>query len=144
MFALGTRLTRLTRHLSSRDPDCAFAAAVTAAPDWGGGTRLGPNVRSLLADPTTNGLVRGAVVVVVSDGLDRGDPDELSTQMARLARHAHRLIWVNPLRAGPGYEPVAVGMRAALPYVDAFVDGHSLDALENLAEIVAERAGRSS
>jgi uncharacterized protein with von Willebrand factor type A (vWA) domain len=137
VFALGTRLTRLTRHLSSRDADRALASAVAAAPDWGGGTRLAPNLRVLLDDPTTNGTVRGAVVVMMSDGLDRGDAEDLGRQTARLARLAHRLVWANPLRAAAGYQPTATGMAAALPHVDAFVDGHSLDAFEQLAEIVS-------
>lgn len=144
VFALGTRLTRLTRQLSSRDPDAAFEAAVGMAPDWGGGTRLGATVRAINDDPTTRGFARGAIVVLVSDGLDRGDPIELGEQMQRLTRVAHRTIWVNPLRATEGYEPTAMGMRAALPYVDDFVDGHSLQAFEDLASLVARPTSRRS
>jgi uncharacterized protein with von Willebrand factor type A (vWA) domain len=137
VFALGTRLTRLTRHLSTRDPDAAFEAAVAAARDWGGGTRLGATLQAINDDPTTRGIVTSSTVIVASDGLDRGDPDQLQEQMARLARVAHRIIWVNPLRFIDGYEPTAAGMRAALPYVDAFVEGHSVAAFERLAELVA-------
>jgi uncharacterized protein with von Willebrand factor type A (vWA) domain len=141
-FALGTQLTRLTRQLRGRDPDAAFVAATRAASDWGGGTRLGANLAGLLDDPTTNGLVRGAVVVMLSDGLDRGDPEELARQMARLARLAHRIVWVNPRRAGEGYEPLAEGMAAALPFVDDFVDGHSLGSFEALSDLAAGRSRR--
>lgn len=142
VFTLGTRLTRVTQRLAERDPDRAFSDAVTAAPDWGGGTRLGVNVMELLTGPATRELVRGAVVVVVSDGLDRGEPELLGRGMARLSRRAHRVVWVNPLRASDGYEPAAAGMAAALPHVDDFVDGHSLAALQDLIELVA-RAPRS-
>jgi uncharacterized protein with von Willebrand factor type A (vWA) domain len=83
------------------------------------------------------GLARGAVVVILSDGWDRGDPEELAEQMARLGRVAHRIVWVNPLKASPGYEPLARGMAAALPFVDEFVEGHSLDSLDELARIIA-------
>lgn len=143
VFALGTRLTRLTRLLSTRDPDAAFDAAVTAARDWGGGTRLGATLREIIDDPTMQGCVRGAIAIVVSDGLDRGDPAELREQMARLARVAHHIIWVNPLRATEGYEPTAAGMRAALPYVDDFIEGHSVAAFDRLAELVASPGKRS-
>ncbi len=84
-------------------------------------------------------MARGAVVVVLSDGWDRGDPDVLAEQMARLARVAHRVVWVNPLKATPGYAPLARGMAAALPYVDEFVEGHSLASLEALAKVVTRR-----
>jgi uncharacterized protein with von Willebrand factor type A (vWA) domain len=86
------------------------------------------------------GMARGAVVVILSDGWDRGDPDELAEQMARLRRVAHRIVWVNPLKAGPGYEPLARGMAAALPFVDVFLEGHSLDSLEELARVIGAEA----
>jgi hypothetical protein len=136
-FALGTRLTRLTRALSSRDPDEAMAAAADAAVDWSGGTRLGEGLRAFNDLWGVRGLARGAVVVILSDGWDRGDPDQLAEQMARLHRVARRIVWVNPLKASEGYAPLARGMAAALPYVDAFVEGHSLAALEELAAVVA-------
>jgi len=138
VFALGTRLTRLTRALSSRDPDEALRAAAAAAADWSGGTRLGAGLRTFNDDWGVRGLARGAVAVILSDGWDRGDPDQLAEQMARLRRVAHRVVWVNPLKATEGYEPLARGMAAALPYVDDFVEGHSLAALEALAARVGE------
>ena len=85
-------------------------------------------------------MARGAVVVILSDGWDRGDPEELAEQMARLSRVAHRVVWVNPLKASPGYAPIARGMAAALPFIDAFVEGHSLESLERLSAVVAGRA----
>ena len=137
-FALGTRLTRLTRALTSRDPDEAMAAAAEAAVDWSGGTRLGDGLRAFNDLWGVRGLARGAVVVILSDGWDRGEPDELAEQMARLRRVARRIVWVNPLKASEGYAPLARGMAAALPYVDEFVAGHSLAALEELAAVVSE------
>jgi uncharacterized protein with von Willebrand factor type A (vWA) domain len=135
-FALGTRLTRLTRALSSRDPDEAMAAAADSALDWSGGTRLGEGLRAFNDLWGVRGLARGAVVVILSDGWDRGDPGDLAEQMARLRRVASRIVWVNPLKASEGYAPLARGMAAALPYVDDFVEGHSLAALEELAAVV--------
>ena len=141
-FALGTRLTRLTRELSSRDPDRALRAASDAVPDWSGGTRLGSGLRVFNDEWGCRGMARGAVVVVLSDGWDRGDPAEMSEQMQRLRRVAHRVVWVNPLKASPGYAPLARGMAAALPYVDDFVEGHNLESLERLAELVLTETGR--
>ena len=135
-FTLGTRLTRVTRELSSHDPDLALARATDAVADWSGGTRLGDGLEAFNRQWGVRGLARGADVVVLSDGWDRGDPDELAEQMQRLARVAHRLIWVNPLKVSPGYAPLARGMAAALPYVDEFVEGHSLDALERLVKVL--------
>jgi hypothetical protein len=137
-FAIGTRLTRLTRELSTHDPDRALARAAAAVPDWSGGTRLGASLRRFNDDWGVRGMARGAVLVILSDGWDRGEPAELAEQMQRLARVAHRIVWVNPLRASEGYEPTARGMAAALPFVDDFIDGHSLDSLEHLARLVAE------
>jgi len=138
VFALGTRLSRLTRQLASRDPDAALAAATRAVPDWSGGTRLGEGLRRFNDQWGVRGMARGAVVVILSDGWDRGDPEALAEQMARLRRVAHRVVWVNPLKAAPGYAPLARGMAAALPYVDAFVEGHSLAALEHLTAVLAD------
>jgi uncharacterized protein with von Willebrand factor type A (vWA) domain len=137
-FALGTRLTRITRELSSRDPDAALAKAARAVPDWSGGTRLGDGLRAFNDQWGVRGMARGAVVVILSDGWDRGDPAVLAAQMQRLHRVAYRVVWVNPLKASPGYAPLAAGMAAALPYVDEFVEGHSLDSLEKLAEVIAK------
>jgi hypothetical protein len=136
-FALGTRLTRLTRELASRDPDAALAAAARRVDDWSGGTRLGDALRTFNDRWGCRGMARGAVVVILSDGWDRGDPDQLASEMARLQRVAHRVVWVNPLKATPEYAPLARGMAAALPYVDDFVTGHSLAALDELAEVIA-------
>lgn len=137
-FALGTRLTRLTRELSSRDPDVALAAAAARVTDWSGGTRLGEGLRAFNERWGVRGMARGSVVVILSDGWDRGDPELLAEEMARLARVAHRIVWVNPLKATPEYAPLARGMAAALPYVDDFVEGHSLHALEELIDVVAD------
>jgi uncharacterized protein with von Willebrand factor type A (vWA) domain len=136
VFALGTRVTRITRELSSRDPDEALAEATAAVADWAGGTRLGEGLRVFNDRWGVRGVARGATVVILSDGWDRGDPDRLGDEMARLGRVAHRLVWVNPLKATPGYEPLAQGMAAALPHVDEFVEGHSVAALESLVEVV--------
>ncbi|MAT03724.1 MAG: hypothetical protein CL424_01600 [Acidimicrobiaceae bacterium] len=136
-FALGTRLTRITRELGSRDPDEAVGRAATAVADYGGGTRLGDGLRIFNDEWGQRGMARGAIVVVLSDGWDRGDPDVLAEQMQRLQRVAHKLIWVNPLKVTPGYAPLARGMAAALPFVDEFVEGHSIDAIERLADVIA-------
>ena len=138
-FALGTRLTRLTRALTSRDPDEAMARAAGAVEDWSGGTRLGEGLRAFNDRWGVRGLARGAVVVILSDGWERDDPALLAEQMARLHRVAHRIVWVNPLKATAGYEPLARGMAAALPFIDDFVEGHSLESLEALAELVGEK-----
>lgn len=137
VFAFGTRLTRLTRELSTRDPDDALSNALEAVPDWSGGTRLGESLERFNDTWGVRGMARGAVVVILSDGWDRGDPDQLAEQMERLSRVAHRVVWVNPLKAGDGYAPLAQGMAAALPFVDDFVEGHSLDALDELARVVS-------
>jgi uncharacterized protein with von Willebrand factor type A (vWA) domain len=136
-FALGTRLTRLTRELSTRDPDAALAAAADRVVDWSGGTRLGEGLRTFNDEWGVRGMARGAVVVILSDGWDRGDPELLAGEMQRLARVAHRIVWVNPLKATPEYAPLARGMAAALPHVDEFVSGHSIDALEELVDVIA-------
>jgi uncharacterized protein with von Willebrand factor type A (vWA) domain len=136
VFTLGTRLTRLTRELSYRDADVALARAGQRAADWSGGTRLGDGLRAFNDEWGQRGMARGAVVVICSDGWDRGDPEVLAEQMRRLSRVARRIVWVNPLKVTPGYAPLARGMAAALPYVDAFVEGHSLAAIEELARVI--------
>jgi uncharacterized protein with von Willebrand factor type A (vWA) domain len=136
VFALGTRLTRVTRELGDHDPDAALRRAAAAVLDWDGGTRLGEGLRTFNDGWGIRGVARGAVVVVLSDGWDRGDPEVLAAEVARLRRVAHRIVWVNPLKASPGFAPLAGGMAAALPHVDDLVEGHSLAALESLAERV--------
>lgn len=138
-FTMGTRLTRITRELTSRDPDVALEAAGQRVTDWSGGTRLGADLREFNDQWGVRGLARNSIVVILSDGWDRGDPDELGEQMARLQRVTHRLIWVNPLKVTPGYAPLARGMAAALPYVDRFVEGHSVAAMEELTALISER-----
>jgi uncharacterized protein with von Willebrand factor type A (vWA) domain len=142
-FALGTRLTRITRELSSRDPDAALGSAAARVLDWSGGTRLGEGLRAFNDRWGVRGMARGAIVVILSDGWDRGEPDLLAREMARLTLVAHRIVWVNPLKSSPEYAPLARGMAAALPYVDDFVEGHSLGALEELVAVLARPAGRA-
>jgi len=137
-FAVGTRLTRITRELGSRDPDRALRQAAARVVDWAGGTRLGDGLAHFNDEWGVRGMARGAVVVILSDGWDRGDPAALSEQLIRLGRVAHRIVWVNPLKVTPGYAPLARGMAAALPHVDRFVEGHSIGAMEHLAEILDE------
>jgi uncharacterized protein with von Willebrand factor type A (vWA) domain len=146
-FALGTRLTRLTREIATLDPDRALSNAANAVDDWSGGTRLGESMRVFNDEWAVRGMARGAVVVIMSDGWDRGDPELMAEQMARLERVAYRIVWSNPLKATDGYAPLARGMAAALPYLDEFVEGHSLRALEELATAInrnAEQTRRSS
>jgi uncharacterized protein len=137
VFTLGTRLTRVTRELSERDANAALTTASAAVPDWSGGTRLGELLRAFVDRWGQRGTARGAVVVIASDGWERGDPLLLGVQMARLSRLAHRIVWVNPHRGKSGYAPLTGGMAAALPYVDDFVAGHTLAALEELAELLS-------
>jgi uncharacterized protein with von Willebrand factor type A (vWA) domain len=136
-FTVGTRLTRLTRQLSSRDPDAALRHAIDRVLDWSGGTRLGEGIGTFNDRFGMPGMARGAIVVILSDGLDRGDPAVMAGEMARLHRVAHQMIWVNPLKASVGYEPLARGMAAALPYIDQFVEGHSAASLEALVGVMA-------
>ena len=137
VFTIGTRLTRVTRELSSPDPDTAMAGLSDRILDWSGGTRLGELIKEFLDRWGQRGMARGAVVVVLSDGWERGNADVLGESMARLHRLAYRVVWANPRKARPGYAPLAAGMAAALPHVDDFVEGHSLAALEHLARVVA-------
>ena len=137
-FALGTRLTRMTRELTSRDPDVALAAAGERVVDWSGGTRLGEGLREFNDEWGVRGLARNSIVVILSDGWDRGEPELLGEQMERLQRVTHRLVWVNPLKVTPGYAPLARGMAAALPYVDEFVEGHSVAAMEELTRVISQ------
>jgi uncharacterized protein len=137
-FVFATRLTWLSRPLAGTNPDLALRRAVAAAPDWSGGTRVGEALRSFNDDHGRRGMARGAVVVIVSDGWDTGDPAIVGEQMARLSRLAHRIVWVNPRKAAAGYQPLVGGMAAALPHVDAFVSGHSVAALDEVLAALAD------
>ncbi|HSL66014.1 MAG TPA: VWA domain-containing protein, partial [Gaiellaceae bacterium] len=123
-------LTRVTRALEGSDPNAALERAAAEVLDWDGGTRIGDSVKTFLDRYGHGGLARGAVVVLCSDGLEVGDPEVLREQMERLARLAHRVIWLNPLKESPMYEPLARGMQAALPFVDRFAGGHDLASVE--------------
>lgn len=134
-FVFGTRLTRVTGELAGRDPDRALDRAAGAAGDWSGGTRIGAALSALNREHGRR-LGRGAIVVLLSDGWDRGDPGELAAEMERLRRCAHSVIWLNPLKAHPAYEPLTRGMQAALPHVDHFLAGNSLSSLAELADVM--------
>jgi uncharacterized protein with von Willebrand factor type A (vWA) domain len=136
-FAFGTRLTRITYELNGRDHDRALDRAAAAVTDFSGGTRIGAALAELNRVHGRR-LGRGAAVVILSDGWDRGDPQLLESEMARLRRAAHRLVWLNPLAAHPDYEPLTRGMRAAVPHTDELLAGNSLASLEQLAEILEE------
>jgi uncharacterized protein with von Willebrand factor type A (vWA) domain len=137
VFAFGTQLTRLTPDLARRDPDRAIDAAAGRVNDWDGGTRIGHAVEELNRRWGRWGITRGAVVVICSDGLERDDPARLAAAMDRLHRTAHAVVWVNPLKGDPRYEPAARGMAASLPYVDRFLAGHDLNSLDAFADVVA-------
>jgi uncharacterized protein len=141
-FVLGTRLTRVTRELTTRNADMALRGTSGAVEDWSGGTRLGDTLKEFVDRWGQRGMARGAVVVILSDGWDRGDVGVLAEQMQRLSRLAYKVIWVNPLKAAPGYQPLAAGMAAALPHVDVFLSGHNFESLEELARAVAAAAER--
>jgi uncharacterized protein len=138
VFCFGTRLTRITGALRARTPQQALDAAASAATDWEGGTRIGDSLKELLDVWSARSSLRGGVVVLCSDGLERGDPSFLAAQMARLSRLAYRVIWVNPLKGSPRFEPLARGMAASLPFVDVFLAGHNLESLEALAGAVGQ------
>lgn len=140
-FAFGTRLTRLSRHLRQRDIEKALSDVSHAVTDWSGGTRIGESLERFNYDWARRVLGGGAIVVLISDGWDRGDPELLSKEIDRLRRSCHRLIWLNPLLGSPEYEPLTRGMVAALPYVDDFLPVHNLKSLEELATHL-ERLGR--
>jgi uncharacterized protein with von Willebrand factor type A (vWA) domain len=136
-FTVGTRLTHVTRAMRLGDPDRAIVAAGETVPDWSGGTRLGETLRVFLDRWGQRGMARGSIVVIFSDGWERGEPDVLREQMARLHRIAHRVVWVNPHRGKAGYEPVQQGVLAALPFCHDFVAGHSLATFADLSEVIA-------
>jgi uncharacterized protein len=136
VFTIGTRLTRVTKAMASRDAEAALRSAGEAVPDWSGGTRLGEAIGAFLDRWGQRGLARRAVVVVMSDGWERGDSAELAGQMARLHRLAHRVVWINPHQGKVGYEPVQSGIVAALPFVDDFIAGHSIATFERALEVI--------
>ena len=135
-FVFATRLTRLTRALRSRSPERAIQRAAAAAPDWSSGTRIGDALKEFNDRHGRRGMARGALVVILSDGWERGDPALVAREMERLSRLAHRIVWVNPRASADGFSPRAGGMAAALPYCDALVSGHSLDALDEVIEAI--------
>ncbi|MFQ5948297.1 MAG: VWA domain-containing protein [Acidimicrobiia bacterium] len=136
VFCFGTRLTRIRDALEVADADEALARTADLVLDWDGGTRIGESIRQYVRTWARRSRFRGAVVVVCSDGLERGDPRVLAEQMARLGRLSYRVVWVNPLKGDPRYQPLARGMQAALPHIDAMVSGHSLAGLEELAKLL--------
>jgi uncharacterized protein with von Willebrand factor type A (vWA) domain len=141
-FVFGTRLTRVTRLLHDRDRDRALARVADAVNDWAGGTRIGESFREFNQRWARRTLRTSGVVIVISDGWDRGDPALVASETARLRRNCHRLIWLNPLAGTPGYQPLAGGMRAAFPYIDDFLAAGTVASLERLGEILAGvRAG---
>jgi uncharacterized protein len=141
-FVFATRLTRLTRALASRNPERAIQRAAAAAPDWSSGTRIGDALKAFNDRHGRRGMARGAVIVILSDGWERGAPELVGQEMERLARLAHRIVWVNPRVAAAGFVPRAGGMAAALPHCDALVSGHSLRALEEVAAAIAGEGDR--
>ena len=137
-FTIGTRLTRITRALGARDPDSALKAVAAAVPDWSGGTRLGDLIKAFLDRWGQRGMARGAVVVIASDGWERGEVDLLAEQMRRLQRLARAVVWVNPHVGKEGFAPTAAGMSAALPFIDRLVAGHSVAAFDELATLLSQ------
>jgi len=139
VFSFATRLTRLTPALSAATPDTMLAKAGEAAPDWSGGTRIGAAVKEFNDHYGSRGMARGAVVLIISDGWETGDPALLGAQMARLHRVAHRIVWANPRTQSPRYRPEVGGMAAAWPYCDAVVSAHNLDSLDDLLSALRAR-----
>ena len=140
-FVFATRLTRLTRALRLRSPERAIQRAAAAAPDWSSGTRIGDALKEFNDRHGRRGMARGALVVILSDGWERGEPALVAREMERLSRLAHRIVWVNPRASSAGFTPRAGGMAAALPYCDALVSGHSLDALDEVIEAIGAERG---
>jgi hypothetical protein len=136
-FVFATRLTRVTRALEARDPDRAIQNAAAAAPDWSSGTRIGDALKLFNDRHGRRGMARGAVIVILSDGWERGDPEVVAREMERLSRLAYRIVWVNPRAGAEGFLPRAGGMTAALPHLDALVSGHNLTALGEVVDAIA-------
>lgn len=139
VFTLGTRLTRVSRQLAEPDPDIALERAGAAVPDWSGGTRLGAQLKAFNSRWGRRGTARGAVVVVFSDGWERGGAELLGAETAVLDRLAHAIVWVNPHRGRPGFEPATAGMRAVLPYIDVLHEGHAFASLRALADLLSDQ-----
>jgi uncharacterized protein with von Willebrand factor type A (vWA) domain len=137
VFVFGTRLTRITRQLAARSADAALRQVADRVVDWNGGTRIGESLRELNQRWVRRTVRSGALVLLVSDGWERGDPALLAREMATLQRSCHRLIWLDPLAGRAGFEPATVGLEAALPFVDDFVPCGSVASLEQLAERLA-------
>lgn len=142
IFVFSTRLTRITRELRRRDVDVALNDVVNSVDDWSGGTRIGEAIKTFNFKWARRVLRSGATVVIISDGWDRGDPQLLGREMARLQRSCRRLIWLNPLLGAAGYQPLTQGMKAALPYIDDFLPVHNLQSLQALAEILSRTEDR--
>ena len=137
VFCFGTRLTRITKALEQRRPDSALEQAARTVVDWDGGTRIGESLDTFVRRWGRGGLCRGGVVVICSDGLDRGDPEQLATAMARLSRLCYRIVWLNPHKGDdPHFRPSTLGMMVAAPYIDELLSGHDLASLEQLAEML--------
>jgi uncharacterized protein len=141
-FVFATRLTRLTRQLRIRNPNVALQRAAASAPDWAGGTRVGEALKAFNDGWGRRGLARGAVLLIVSDGWDAGDPAQVAEQMARLSRLAHKVVWVNPRKQSGTFQPLVGGMAAALPYIDDFVSGHSTAAMGEVIAAIARPPSR--
>jgi uncharacterized protein with von Willebrand factor type A (vWA) domain len=135
-FVFGTRLTRVTRLMKDRDRDRALARVADSVNDWAGGTRIGESFRQFNHQWARRTLRTSGIVIVVSDGWDRGDPALVAAETARLRRNCHRLVWLNPLASTPGYQPLAAGMKAAYPFIDDFLPAGTLDSLERLGEVL--------
>jgi uncharacterized protein with von Willebrand factor type A (vWA) domain len=136
-FVFATRLTRLTKQLAGRNPNRAIRRATESVEDWSSGTRIGDALKSFNDRYGRRGMARGSVVVILSDGWERGDPEMVAREMERLARLAYRIVWVNPRVSAPGFQPKAGGLVAALPFCNALVSGHSLNALDEVADAIA-------
>jgi len=141
-FVFATRLTRITRLLRSHDVDAALNRVMASVDDWSGGTRIGESIETFNRRYARRVLSRGATVAIISDGWDRGDAAQMRQAIARLQRSCHRLIWMNPLMGAPGYEPLTLGLQAALPFVDDFLPAHNLANLEALGVLLLETASR--
>ena len=143
-FLFATRLTRVTRKLQAPKSGNPLREIARLVPDWSGGTRIGAALRTFNVHWARRVLAQGAVVLLVSDGWDRGEPEELRREIARLQRSCHRLIWLNPLLGAPGYEPLTRGLQAALPHIDSFLPAHNLASLERLATVLNDLDGKAA